>query len=202
MTVNTLENVDQLADSLKQSFMFKAVSLDDLNTMLRVMKRQSFKAGEPLFRKGDTGETMYVLLKGKLRIFTVDNIGNELTLTNYEPIRVFGDFSMLDQQPRSASATAVEDIEVLALTRADFMELLPECPDLGMAMIRNLTDRVRHITNYMMRVNAFAEQLGKGDYEKALQEIALASDDDEIQGLIAAYAEMLRSLQQRQQVNS
>ncbi|MBX3066706.1 MAG: cyclic nucleotide-binding domain-containing protein [Anaerolineae bacterium] len=194
----TPESIDQLAETLKQSFIFKSVSVDDLKTMIRMMKAQTFSAGTILFHKGDAGDTMYVLLKGKLRIFTTDNVGNELTLTNYEPIRVFGDFSMLDQRPRSASATALENIDVLALTRDDFMRLLPECPDLGMAMIRNLTERVRHITNYMMRVNAFAEQIGKGDYEKALQEIALSSDDDEIQGLIAAYAEMVRSLQRRQ----
>lgn len=194
----TPETIDQLAETLKQSFIFKSVSVDDLKTMIREMEQQTFSAGTILFHKGDAGDTMYVLLKGKLRIFTTDNVGNELTLTNYEPIRVFGDFSMLDQRPRSASATAVENIDVLALTRDDFVRLLPECPDLGMAMIRNLTERVRHITNYMMRVNAFADQIGKGDYEKALQEIALSSGDDEIQGLIAAYAEMVRSLQRRQ----
>ena len=190
--------IEQLAQTLRQSLVFKGVSLEDLKTMIVVMKMQSFPANTVLFKKGDAGDTMYVLLKGRLRIFTADADGNELTLTNYAPIRMFGDFSMLDQDVRSASAQAVDAVEVLGLTREEFTKLLPECPDLGMALIRNLTDRVRHITNYMTRVKAFVDRLGTGEYDEALKEIALHSDDDEIAGLISAFAKMVKSVQARQ----
>lgn len=190
--------IEQLAQTLRQSVVFKGISLDDLKTMLGVMKQQTFPAKSLLFKKGDAGDTMYVLIKGRLRIFTTDADGNELTLTNYEPIRVFGDFAMLDQEMRSASAQAIDAVEVLGLTREEFVKLLPECPDLGMAMIRNLTDRVRHITNYMTKIKAFVDRLGKGEYDEALKEIALHSDDDEIAGLIAAFANMVKTVQARQ----
>jgi CRP-like cAMP-binding protein len=192
------QTIEQLAQTLRQSVVFRGVSINDLKTMIGVMKHQTFPANALLFKKGDTGDTMYVLIKGRLRIFTADADGNELTLTNYEPVRVFGDFAMLDQDARSASAQAIDTVEVLGLTRTEFTRLLPECPDLGMAMIRNLTDRVRHITSYMTRIKTFVDRLGTGDYDAALKEIALHSDDDEIAGLISAFATMVKTVQARQ----
>lgn len=188
-----MDIVEQLGAS------FKGVSPADLRVIVNLMKRETYPAGTILFKKGDAGDSMYIIVSGRLRIYTYDAQGNELTLTQYGPARVFGDFSLLDQQPRSASAEAVDQLEVLMLRRDEFLKLLPQYPMLGLALIRNLADRVRHITYYLNTVNSFTQRLSAGEYEQAIKEIPVNNNDHEIQGLFKTYLEMVHSLQAREE---
>jgi len=95
-----------IAEQLKQAPLFKPISLEDLEALVAVMKPQSVAQGTHLFEKGDHGDSMYIVVSGLVRIYSHDERGEEFTLTNYGPGKVFGDFSLLDQQPRSASALA------------------------------------------------------------------------------------------------
>src|SRR5258708_39444843 len=121
-----------IAEQIQASPLFKGVPLSDLEALVAAMQTASYPAQTTLFRKGDPGDTMFIILSGKLRIFTYDADGHELTLTHYGPGRIFGDFSLLDQQPRSASAITEEPLEVLYLQRAAFMILLPKYPSIGL----------------------------------------------------------------------
>ncbi len=191
--------MSSIAEQLKNSPLFKGVEIEALNALIERMKPQSYPAGAILFEKNDPGDTMYIITAGRLRIFTRDPQGHDITLTFYGPPRVFGDFALLDQQPRSASASAVEPLEVLALTRADFLDFLPQYPSLGLAMLRNLTDRVRYITIYLNKINDFGQRLAHGEYARAIQEFTASStDDSDIKGLIAAFVQMVHVLQERE----
>lgn len=188
-----------MAEQLKQATLFKGVSTADLEALVQVMKTQSIEADTVLFKKGDPGNAMYIILAGRVRIYTVDTEGREFTLTHYGPGRVFGDFSILDQQPRSASASVVEPLQVLVLSREDFLAFLPQHPSIGLAIIRHLTDRLRYITVYLNRVTAFGQWLSEGDYERALAELAGShTGDEEIDNLITAFIEMARNVQERE----
>jgi len=187
------EEIDQLTDTLSKSLVFKGVPTADLRTLVGAMEERHLTAKQILFRKDDINDTqMYILINGKLRIYTEDAEGNQLTLADYDTVHLFGDFSMLDERPRSATAEAVTDIDVLSLTRADFIRLLPECPDLGMVMLRNMTDRVRHITDYRVNVENFVSYLAKGNYDGALKQLETSSDDKKIQNMIADSVRMVR----------
>jgi CRP-like cAMP-binding protein len=187
-------------EQLKKSPLFKSISEADLQALVQVMKPQAFAAGALLFKKGDPGDAMYIILAGRVRIFTTDTGGQAFTLTYYGPGRVFGDFSLLDQQPRSASASVEEPLEALVLSRDDFMAFLPQHPSIGLAMIRHLTDRLRYITIYLNRVTAFGQWLSEGNYEQALAELSDPNTgDEEIDTLIAAFMEMIHNVREREQ---
>lgn len=188
-----------IADQLKQSPLFKSVEPEALEALVKVMTPKSFPANTVVFEKGDPGDTMYIITAGRLRIYTHDEMGNLITLTYFEPVRVFGDFALLDQQARSASAAAVEPLEVLALTREMFFQFVREYPSLGLAMLRNLVERVRYITNYLNKVNDAITVLSSWDYERAIQELAVSStDDSDIKGLIGAFVQMVHSIRERE----
>jgi CRP-like cAMP-binding protein len=189
----------QIAEQLQGAPLFKGVAHEDLLALIAVMKQQSFTAGTVLFEKDAPGDTMYVILSGNLRIFARDAEGHDITLTNYGAGRVFGDFAMLDGEKRSAAASAIDNLDVLALDRADFLTFLPEHPTIGLAMLRNLADRVRYITIYLSKINDFGQRLVAGEYERALQEFtAGGTDDGDIKGMISAFAKMVHSLQARE----
>ena len=188
----------QVVAQLQNTQLFKGVSHDDLSAMIAVMQPQTFAPSTVLFEKGAPGDTMYLILEGQLRIYATDPQGNQIVLTNYGPGRVFGDFALIDEQPRSAAAAAVDTLKVLALDRAQFLKFMPEHPAIGLAMLRNLADRVRYITIYLNKISDFSERLVAGEYERALQEfMATGTDDSDIRGLITAFVEMVHSLQSR-----
>ncbi len=188
-----------VTEQLKESALFKGIEIAGLEALVQAMKPQSFPEGAVLFEKDDPGDTMYIILSGKLRIYTHDQEGNLITLTYFGATRIFGEFALLDQQPRSASAAAVEPLEVLALHRSEFLEFLPKYPAVGLAMLRNLTDRVRYITVYQNKIKEFAERISQGEYEQAIRELTAASTDDgDIQGMIAAFVQMVHSVQERE----
>jgi CRP-like cAMP-binding protein len=188
----------KIAEQLKNTSLFKGMSVADLQALVQAMKPQYFALGDILFKRGDPGDAMYIIVSGSVRIYTRDTQGNEFTLTHYGESKVFGDFSLLDQQPRSAYAAALERTEVLVLTRDEFMAFLPQHPSVGLAMIRHLTDRLRYITVYLSKVTAFGQRLAQGEYEQAIQEIAGSNaDDSEIDGLIATFTEIAQKVKER-----
>jgi CRP-like cAMP-binding protein len=193
-------NSIQVVEQLQNTHLFKGVSHTDLTALVGVMQLQTFAADAVLFEKGAPGDTMYLILEGQLRIYATDPDGNQIVLTKYGPGRVFGDFALIDEQPRSAAAAAVDTLTVLALDRVQFLKFMPEHPAIGLAMLRNLADRVRYITIYLNKISDFSQRLAAGEYERALQEfMATATDDNDIKGLIAAFAEMVHSLQVRKE---
>lgn len=191
-----------IIDQIKESPLFKGVEPAALEAMLKVMTPQTFPVNTTIFRKGDPGDSMYILTSGKMRIFTTDAEGNEIVLTYFEPVRVFGDFSLLDRQPRSASAGTVDPIEVLVLSRDTFLNFLPQYPSVGLAMLRNLADRVRYITNYMNKIGDLAQRLSSGEYDRIIAEITQSTegaDDSDIKGLISAFVKMVYSVKEREE---
>ncbi len=197
--MSTAFDLTHAVTQLESTQLFKGVSHHDLAALIAVMQPQTFASGSMLSEKGAPGDTMYLILAGQLRIYSTDADGHPITLTFYGPGRLFGDFALIDGQPRSAAAAAVDTLEVLALNRADFLKFLPEHPSIGLAMVRNLADRIRYITIYLNKINDFSQRLAAGEYERALQEFAVGgAEDSEVKGLIAAFVEMVHSLQARE----
>ena len=190
-----------IAEQLKETPLFKGVPLADLEALVQLMQRQAFSAGSVLFEEGAAGDSMYIILSGNVRIFTRDKQNNEITLSRFGPGRVFGDFSLLDERPRSASVAAIDAVDALILHRDTFQTFMPKHPMVGLAMVRNLADRVRYATIYLDKISDFIQRLSLGEYEQAIQEISDTGSgtDDEIQGMIVSFLQMVRSVQAREQ---
>ncbi len=183
---------------LKESSLFRGVTPEDLEALVKAMKMQTYTAGQVLFRKGDVGDTMYIIISGRIRIFTADRYGNEITLNYLDPPQFFGDFTIVDEQPRSASAVIDQAASLLTLTRDDFMVFLPQHPTVGLAMIRNMADQVRHVTAYLSKVDDAITQLSVGEYEKAIHEIEQDTTNTEISTLTMTFVEMIQAVRERE----
>jgi len=125
-------------------------SLDD--AMLAVLeaglRRHTFRRGTTIFLKGQAGDALYLIETGRVRIFLQTEAGGEHTLALLGPGDFFGELALLDGLPRSASAEAVEDSALYALDREDFQRELARAPDLAMALLAALSDRLRRMTEY------------------------------------------------------
>ncbi len=98
-------------------------------------------AGEVLFREGDAGAHMYILQQGRVRLFK-QVAGAERTLTNVLSGDFFGELSILNRKPRTATAVAVEDCDLLKINADLFETMVLKNTEIGLRLIRKLAQRL------------------------------------------------------------
>jgi CRP/FNR family transcriptional regulator, cyclic AMP receptor protein len=104
---------------------------------------------EVLFLKGDAGDALYAVRRGQIRIATGNASGRRLTLTLLGSGDVFGEVALLDGQPRTADAVAVEPTDLYMIHRRDFIELLAKQPKVAVRIIEFLCERIRWMSAQM-----------------------------------------------------
>jgi CRP-like cAMP-binding protein len=188
------------ADTLKNVRLFAHVEARDLAALAHIAERHSFPANTVLFRQGDAGDALYIILSGHIRIYLEQAQQPDLTLRQYGPGDILGEFALIDQRLRSTSAAAVEPLEALMIRRQPFIGFLREHPVVGLALMRSLTERIRYTTTYLEKVSAWIERMSAGEYEQVAREIsASAAGGDDMGILIGAFLDMVHSVQAREQ---
>ena len=107
----------------------------------RVLKNQ------PIFLQGDPGDEMYLVLEGRIKICCESLSGREITLTFLKDGGFFGEMTLLDGEPRSATAVAETKGQLLVLRRADFQAFLLEVPNASLSLLAFLSGRLRKANN-------------------------------------------------------
>jgi CRP/FNR family transcriptional regulator, cyclic AMP receptor protein len=102
---------------------------------------RSFKAGEVIFREGDEANGLFVIKSGQVRI----QIGNR-TVTELGAESIFGEMALIDSEPRSATAAAITDVELVPVSEKQFLFLVSQTPYFALKVMRVLAQRLR-VTN-------------------------------------------------------
>src|SRR6202040_1885240 len=97
-----------------------------------------FKAGEVIFREGDNALELFVIKSGQVRI----QIGNK-TVTELAPDTIFGEMALIDDEPRSATAVAATDVELVPVSEKQFLFLVSQTPYFALKVMRVLAQRLR-----------------------------------------------------------
>ena len=126
---------------------------------------------------------------------TVDPQGNELVLNQCEPGEVIGELSLIDSSPRSATAIAMEPVQLLVLERQAFLDELGEHPALTMNVMRMVAARLRYLNTYIEKAIEWSRRVADGDYGEAIRDL---HDDQSPGGAVsspdeARAAELLRA---------
>jgi CRP/FNR family transcriptional regulator, cyclic AMP receptor protein len=99
---------------------------------------QRIKAGDVVFREGDQARELFVIKSGSVRI----QIGNR-TISELGPDSIFGEMALIDNEPRSATAIAVTDVELVAVSEKQFLFLVGQTPYFALKVMRVLAQRLR-----------------------------------------------------------
>jgi CRP/FNR family cyclic AMP-dependent transcriptional regulator len=129
--------------------LFANLGAEALNKIAALCHTQHLIPKEVLFQKGDTGDTLYGIRRGQIRIETGTAHGGQLTLNFLGSGDLFGEIAALDGQPRTADATAEEQTELFVIRRDDFLGFLEREPALAVKFITLLCQRVRWISERM-----------------------------------------------------
>jgi CRP/FNR family transcriptional regulator/CRP/FNR family cyclic AMP-dependent transcriptional regulator len=119
------------------------LSEDDLRWLADRLRRRKYARGDIIFQKDEPGHALFIIESGSVRIYIPGTQGADLTLAVMGAGDFFGDLSLLDGRPRSASATAASDSVLLSLERSDFTSLLRSRPDAALAVLATIARRLR-----------------------------------------------------------
>src|SRR5689334_18241102 len=124
------------SELLAQIPLFDTLAAEDLEALATRLTERTFKTGEAVFQKGDKGSSMYVVLSGAVQIF-LPGSGDEprVVLKDARTGEYFGELSLFDDKPRSASVEAVVETTLLELTREDFGDHLSKSRTAAMAIL-------------------------------------------------------------------
>ncbi len=134
---------------LAEITLFSGFPEEELDLLLKSAIKRSLPKGTYLFREGEVADAMYILLDGHTRSFTSDNQGKEFVFKIGEPGDVFGEISLLDDEPRGWTTQAIEDSTFLMFTKHDFLASMERYPAVKDLIIRNLALIVRKLSATM-----------------------------------------------------
>jgi CRP-like cAMP-binding protein/RsiW-degrading membrane proteinase PrsW (M82 family) len=161
----TPEQLAAMAERLHRIEIFKNVSLANLENLSRAISVQTTGDGQVLFDEGDEGDAMYLIEEGQIGIYVKDRTGQEKLLRTFQPGGVVGEFALLDGQPRSARAQASGQARVLALQREVFTMFIQSRPQVVLAMLQYLAEKVRYTTQSVEASVSWMTRIGQGDYQ-------------------------------------
>jgi len=134
-------------DVLSEAPLFEALSDEDARVLRSDVIHVQLGRSERLFAEGDGGDNMYIILKGKIKLTRVAHDGRENLLSVHGPGEMFGELSLFDPSPRTASATAITDATLAGLAHVDLRTFLASRPEVAMHMLQALAQRLRRIND-------------------------------------------------------
>jgi CRP-like cAMP-binding protein len=122
---------------------FSELAEEDVRSLGRLTIRRHYPKDTVVFFENEEGDFFFMILSGRIKVAILGDDGREVILSILGPGDFFGEMALLDNEPRSATAIAVEEAELLSLHRNDLQGLFAENPTISVALIRVLTARLR-----------------------------------------------------------
>lgn len=124
---------------LKTVSIFAETSDEILAEVAAISTETEASVGETIFEKGDSGDSLYIIASGQVRVHDGDRTINDLVTGN-----VFGEMAVLDPEPRSASVKAIEDTHLLRLDQQALYELIDDRPEVARGLLKVLSQHLRN----------------------------------------------------------
>ncbi len=164
---------EKVVESLAASTLLGVLHRDDLEDLAARARHVQLADGEFVFRRDDEGESVFVVLEGRIKICALAPDGGEVILNVIEPGELFGEMSLLDGEPRCADAIAAARTTAVVIERSDFLDVLAEHPDASRELMAVLCQRIRQTSSFaesavllpaaarlFLRIRGLAEQYG------------------------------------------
>ncbi len=129
--------------NIKKIELFKNLSDEEMKELDPYLVQTVYKKKEDIFTEGDSPEWFYIVLKGKVKVTKLSHEGKEIILEIISPFDIFGGVAVLRNFPYPANAVAMEDSEVIKISRKNLMRLVDRFPNLMYCIALQLGDRMK-----------------------------------------------------------
>jgi len=147
-------------DAVRKAPLFTALDDASAASLRASMSGVKLSRGQTLFKEGDAGDRLFVVVDGKLKLGTTSNDGRENLLSILGPGDMFGELSLFDPGPRTAKATAVVDSKLLALANDQVIGWVKEHPQVSLQLLGRLAQRLRKANDVLSDL-VFADVPGR-----------------------------------------
>ena len=132
-------------NGLNKIELFAGLSADALSELSKLMKEVNFKKNSLVISQGDTTRSLFIITSGRLKVFANNEEGDQTIFSFMSAGDFFGELSLLDDAPRSASVIAVEDSTGFSLSHSHFCTFLENHPEVCPPLFKALTTRIRQM---------------------------------------------------------
>ena len=147
-------------EAVRKAPLFTALDEASAATLRASMTGVKLSRGQVLFKEGDAGDQLFVVVDGKLKLGTTSNDGRENLLSILGPGDMFGELSLFDPGPRTATATAVVNSKLLALANDQVIGWVKEHPQVSLQLLGRLAQRLRKANDVLSDL-VFADVPGR-----------------------------------------
>jgi len=144
---------DLAIEALARSPLFQGILPEDLDRLARGMAQRRYRRNEVIFHEGDPGESLHVVVDGRVKITRESVEGDEAIVAIIAAGDTFGELVLLDGAVRSATATAIEPTETLTMTRAAFSSLVDGSDPFRWQLLGGIAHRLRRLTDQLAEVH-------------------------------------------------
>jgi len=198
----------KLVKSLQKLSLLKDIPEAVLDQMASQAKLLDLPKGQVLVRQGDTSDSLFIIRKGWVKIVAEGTGGEEVVLNQCGPGQVIGEMSLLDQKPRSNTIVAISPASVLEITYEAVLDALNEYPQLALAFLRDMSNRLRFANAYIEETIIWSQHIAAGDYDfvqaqveetqSTIVDISL-SDQARASAFLSAFFKMIEGVKEREE---
>ena len=139
---------------------FAELGDDHIASLARHATRRRYPKDTVVFFENEEGDTFFMIIEGRIKVTILGDDGREIILSVLGPGDFFGEMALLDNEPRSATTIAIEEAELLLLSRSDFQSVVAENQSITGALIKILTGRLRR-ANHQISTLALLDVYGR-----------------------------------------
>lgn len=148
---------------------FTELSKETLAKIEQIGSRKTYVKGDVILMEEEAGTALFVIVSGKVKVARSSTDGREVILTILSESDFFGEMAILDGLTRSATVTAIEESELFLIQRNDFLKLLYDHPEVSVALLQELTTRLR---NADMKIKALSLKDAEGKVATVILQLA------------------------------
>ena len=161
--------MSSLTDFLRYVPIFANLPEEALEKISKIGSNRTYKKDSVILMEEDAGSALFVIVNGKVKISRTSTDGREVILTYLTDSDFFGEMAILDGMTRSATVIAAEDSELFIIQRDDFLNLLKERPEVSIALLQELTKRLRSAD---MKIKSLSLKDAEGKVATVLLQLA------------------------------
>lgn len=159
---------------LKKIPFLSKLTNEALETLAEKAKSVKYPRQATVIMEGDESSSLFIMLSGKVRVYSSDDKSKEVTLLIQEPGTYFGEIALLTDEPRSASVVTLEPTVCAVISKVDFINWLMSNPAVAVNLLGVLSEKIRHLTDKVRQMalsNVYERTI------KVLQEMAVVEGD-------------------------
>lgn len=138
-----------IREALMDSDIFGALEDDEIDRLVTYGQTVHYAPGRTIFQKGESGDSLMIVVDGRVKISSVSADGKEAILNFIEPCQSFGEIALLDGKPRSADAMTLEPTELFVLRRGEVMAFIERHPEIALRIMGMLCAKLRRATELL-----------------------------------------------------